>query len=171
MSVMVLYIMDYDPEAFPDQWRHWIISCVTSSSAFILLNESSNAPFKLKRGLRQGHHLSPFLFDLVVECLSLVILQTTELNLWEGVEVSRRRRHNSIFKSCINGLMKIKNMIMLFSLASGVHINFYNSSILCINIDPNWIKSATNSQMCKVGSFLFTYLGYPIGGQISRISS
>lgn len=44
-----------------------------NAAASILVNGSPTAPFKLHRGLRQGDPLSPFLFDLIVETLSLVI--------------------------------------------------------------------------------------------------
>lgn len=59
-----------------------------NAAASILVNGSPTIPFKLQRGLRQGDPLSPFLFDLVVENLSLLIQKSTAMNLWEGVGVS-----------------------------------------------------------------------------------
>lgn len=50
-----------------------------------MINGSPTIPFKLHRGLRQGDPLSPFLFDLIVETLSLIIQKATSLELWEGV--------------------------------------------------------------------------------------
>lgn len=55
-----------------------------TASASILVNGSPS----LHRGLRQGDPLSPFLFDIVVECLNLLIVKATTLNLWEGIEIS-----------------------------------------------------------------------------------
>lgn len=81
--------MDSNQMGFPEKWRMWILSCVTSAAASILINGSPTIPFKLHRGLRQGDPLSPFLFDLVVETLSLVIQKASCLGLWEGMEVSK----------------------------------------------------------------------------------
>lgn len=70
---------------FPPQWTKWILSCVTSASASVLVNGSPTPPIKLHRGLRQGDPLSPFLFDIIVEALHLVISRATSMNLWEGI--------------------------------------------------------------------------------------
>lgn len=72
---------------FPRQWINWILACVTSASASVLINGSPSPPIKLQRGLRQGDPLSPFLFDIVVEVLHLVIERAISLNCWEGIEV------------------------------------------------------------------------------------
>lgn len=70
-------------------WRSWILSCVRSVAASILINGSPTIPFKLHRGLCLGDPLSPFLFNLVVESLSLIIQKAMANELWEGVEISR----------------------------------------------------------------------------------
>lgn len=66
---------------FLRKWCEWIISCVTSASASILINGCPTSPFKLQRGLRQGDPLSPFLFDLAVEPLNLLFQKATHKNL------------------------------------------------------------------------------------------
>lgn len=39
---------------FSPKWRGWIMECVTTASASVLVNGSPTAEFKLERGLRQG---------------------------------------------------------------------------------------------------------------------
>lgn len=59
------------------------------SGTCILINGSPTIPFKLHRGLRQWDPFSPFLFDMIVETLSLVFQNATNLGLRAEIEISR----------------------------------------------------------------------------------
>nr|GEX61756.1 hypothetical protein [Tanacetum cinerariifolium] len=51
----------------------WIMECVTTTSFFISINGSLHGHFKGKRGLRKGDPISPYLFTIVMEVLTLML--------------------------------------------------------------------------------------------------
>lgn len=76
---------------FCEKWRHWIRACVESASASVLVNGSPSGEFDLKRGLRQGDPLSPFLFILAAEGLNLLTKKACELGCLKPATVGKLR--------------------------------------------------------------------------------
>ncbi|GJT64130.1 putative reverse transcriptase domain-containing protein [Tanacetum coccineum] len=111
------------------------LACLSSSRASVLVNGNSTLEFSIKRGLRQGDPLSPFLFILVMEEL-----------------------HNALFTT-------------VFYLASCLKINIQKSNIYGIGISDVDVSSMASNSGCALGSFLFTYLGLPIGSNMCLTSS
>ncbi|GJY60029.1 putative RNA-directed DNA polymerase, eukaryota, reverse transcriptase zinc-binding domain protein [Tanacetum coccineum] len=58
----------------------WIMACVTSTSFSLNINGDIHGFFKGKRGLRQGDPLSPYLFTLIMEVLTLMIKRRVNLS-------------------------------------------------------------------------------------------
>lgn len=155
-------------------------ACVTSASASILVNGSPTPPFKLHRGLRQGDPLSPLLFDLVAEVLSLVFRKAESLGLLHGIPVSNggiKISHLQYADDTIifcppdlDVLLNIKKSLIVFHLTSGLKVNFFKSSLMGVNLDDTWLDNAATALQRKRGSLPFDYLGLPIGGSSSRIA-
>jgi hypothetical protein len=68
---------------------NWIMGHVTSATFTILINGDSTGFFQSGRGLRQGCPLSPLLFILVMEGLSLLLKQGQAEGKLTEIKVSR----------------------------------------------------------------------------------
>ncbi|GJZ85907.1 RNA-directed DNA polymerase, eukaryota [Tanacetum coccineum] len=87
---------------FSSKWRKWIHSYVNSAFASIIINGSPIKEFKLKRGLRQGDPLSPFLFIIAAEALNVAILEATNNNIFHGIKVGKDKLGTSHQKVLIS---------------------------------------------------------------------
>lgn len=64
---------------FGETWKKWIHESISTTSFSVLVNGSLSKLFKTSRRIHQGHPLSPFLFNLVVEALSVLLVKAREL--------------------------------------------------------------------------------------------
>lgn len=65
------------------------MQCVTTASYSILINGEPTQAFKPRCGLRQGDPISPYLFILVLEVLSKLMLRLEQAGHVKGVKISR----------------------------------------------------------------------------------
>ncbi|XP_057724092.1 uncharacterized protein LOC130940061 [Arachis stenosperma] len=112
------------------KWRAWIKECVCTASMSVLINGSPSKPFNMERGLRQGDHLSPFLFVLVVDVLHRMI----------GEAVRNGR---------ISPLLVGRDDNELSHLLS---INFEKSSFIPVNCEQRWTRKMCTLLDCKEAS-------------------
>lgn len=73
---------------FDYRWRNLIMGCFSSMNLAILLNGQPGSKFAHSRGLCQGDPLSPYLFFMVSEVLSLLIQQASDRKRIEGVQMN-----------------------------------------------------------------------------------
>jgi hypothetical protein len=129
-------------------WRKWMKECVCTATASVFVNGSPTDEFPLKRGLRQGDPLSPFLFLLAVEGLNVMMRAMVEGNQFtgyrvggqEGVIVSHLQFVDDTLlvgvKSWAN-VRAIRGVLLLFELMLGLKVNFHKSMLVGVNISES----------------------------------
>lgn len=70
---------------FGDKWIEWISYCISTVRFSVLINGNPQGYFRSQRGLRQGDPLSPYLFTLVMEAFSKILMKAEELGWVKGM--------------------------------------------------------------------------------------
>lgn len=158
---------------FSTKWRKWIRGCISSASTSVLINGSPSNIFNLERGIRQGDPLSPFIFLIVAEGLSLLVKKVVEISILEPVEVGRDKvivshlqySDDTIF-SCttkMKNIEAIKHILRNFEMASGLKVNFNKCEVMGVNVVDTQLQVMAEYLNCKVSTSLFSYLGINVG--------
>jgi hypothetical protein len=150
---------------------NWIMGCIQSASFAILINGAPSNFFKASRGLRQGCPLSPFLFLIIAEALSLLIKEARSKGLLRGIAVSESESitHllfvDDIF-CCLHdsqrNLSALKDLLNLFCSATGMKINMEKSCLLLHHCENEEEASIANTFPAQRKNFSdgLKYLGF-----------
>ncbi|XP_057734033.1 uncharacterized mitochondrial protein AtMg01250-like [Arachis stenosperma] len=117
----------------------------------VLINGTPSKPFKMKRGLRQGDPLSPFLFVLVVDVLHRLVGEVVRngrisplLIDRDSIALSHLQFADDTILFCPpedDTIKNYKRLLRCFELMLGLSINFDKSSLIPINCDEQWIQT------------------------------
>ena len=166
---------------FPLRWRQWILECVSTTTASVLLNGSPTAKFKMERGLRQGDPLSPSIFLFVVEGLNVMMNSLVDNDLFYGYTVGARESV-SVFhlqfaddtllvgvKSWAN-VRALKVVLLLFEEIPRLKVNFHKSMLFGVNVADSWLHEAALVMNYKHGWLSFVYLGLKMVGILESLT-
>lgn len=158
---------------FHPKWRMWVMECITTASASVLVNGSSSGEFKLQRGLRQGDPLSPFLFILAAEGLSLLMKRAVNCGIFQPVEIGLKKiqvshlqfADDTIFMGAasIENIWAMRRILRISELMSGLKVNFEKCCLYGENVNERSLQEWANILGCNVGSLPLTYLGIKVG--------
>src|SRR4051812_29441321 len=111
----------------------WMEACIFTSHMSILVNGSVSKDFKFQRGLRQGDHLSRFLFVLAMEGLTSLVRKSVEMGDFkpfkygekEYVDILQFADDTIILgESTSDNHWNMKVLLRGFEIVSGLGINF-----------------------------------------------
>jgi hypothetical protein len=138
----------------------------------VLVNGNPSNIFSSSRGLRQGDPLSPFLFIIVMEALSKMLIATVGGGLLSGFSVGSRHfsvvnishllfADETLFFCGANHdhFCYLYALFLYFEAVFGLKINLAKSELVLVgNVD--WLASIL---VCGVSSLPLRYLGLPLG--------
>ncbi|GJV22742.1 hypothetical protein Tco_1375437 [Tanacetum coccineum] len=134
---------------FHDRLVGWIMECVTTVSFSICINGSLHGYFKGKRGLRQGDPLSPYLFTLVMEILTLMIRRRVQAT-------------DSFTYHYVNSARVIMDALDEFKQVSGLTPSIPKSMVYFCNVLNHVKLSIMQILPFEEGRLPVKYLGVPL---------
>lgn len=158
---------------FSASWIGWVKECVCSIKYSITANGEQVCNTVPSRGLRQGDPLSPYLFLIASNVLSILINKAILKKSFVGIRLRRKCPIISHLLFADDSLVfleaktevcsNFKDLVMSFNEASGLSINFQKSSLFFsanTNEDMrNEIKDIFGMEVMTEGS---KYLGLPM---------
>jgi hypothetical protein len=119
---------------FDERWKCWMMAYVFAGNMSILVNGSPTKEINIKRGLKQGDPLAPFLFLLVAEGLGGLMKRAVGLNRFRGFRIGNNGSVVShlqyaddtlcIGEPTLENLWALKAILRGFEMVSGLKVNF-----------------------------------------------
>ncbi|XP_031094434.1 uncharacterized protein LOC115998904 [Ipomoea triloba] len=157
---------------FARDWIDLIRLCVTSVKYEILVNGETVGSVLPSRGIRQGDPLSPYIFIICAEGLSLILQQQEASGKIHGIRVVRGAPSVShlffaddsllFFRATDSEVHEIKSCLDLYSSASGQLVNYDKSSItFSANTEQNMCRHVASVLGVRQSVDFGRYLGLP----------
>ena len=145
------------------KWLGWMWSCISTTKFSVLVNGVPVGFFPSSRGLHQGDPLSPYLFVMGMEVLSVLIRRAVEGGFISGCSIWRGRRQtinisHLLFADDIvvfceakkEHIMHLSWILFWFEAASGLRINLAKSEILPVG-EIEEVDEMAVELGCRVG--------------------
>ncbi|XP_058783599.1 uncharacterized protein LOC131658308 [Vicia villosa] len=146
---------------------------------WVIVNGNPTKDFEVKKWLRQGDPLSPFLFVIIAEGLAALVRNAVNVGIYSNFIVG-----TSVFVDIIQfaddtllvgegnwgQFWALKAVLRGFEVVSGLGVNFHKSRIVGFNLSKHFMGAAANFLGCKVEDNSFLFLGIRLGSNHKRIS-
>ncbi|CAA7043657.1 unnamed protein product [Microthlaspi erraticum] len=160
--------------AIPEEYRSWLRACICSTNFTVGYNGMVQGYFKGKRGLRQGDPLSPYLFVIAMNCLSLMLNKAAEDEKFTyhhgctGSKLTHLCFDDDLLIFVEGTLESVQNVLQVlheFELRSGLAVSVQK---------PSFIASGVSQEVCDLikfttgmpqGSLPVRYLGVPLSSK------
>jgi hypothetical protein len=140
------------------------------------LNGEPGEFFRTYKGLRHGDPLSPLLFNLVADALTMMLKKGCRAGMINGVILEliegglthlQYADDTMIFiEADRQSIANVKFLLYCFENMSGLKINYQKSEVIGIGISEIECATVANLLNCKRGCMLMKYLGIPVSDRM-----
>ncbi|CAA7057486.1 unnamed protein product [Microthlaspi erraticum] len=148
-----------------------IRSCICSPSFSVSINGTTSRYFKGKTGLRQGDPLSPSLFVMVMNVLSLMLNKAAADGVFvyhpgcENLELTHLSFADDLLIFLAGNLDSLKGVFRVlkrFEELSGLAVNISKTSLFCSGVDPLTLAEIETTVGLVPSALPIRYLGLPL---------
>jgi hypothetical protein len=152
---------------FPDCWLQWIQIALRTASTKLLVNGAPGRKIWHARGVRQGDPLSPQLFVLAMEAVTLLFCQAAARGLLSPIGRCSQVQRLSIFaddvvvfvKPTVRDLVTVRELLRIFGDASGLRVNCSKTAATMIRGAELERERVSAILTCQIADFPIRYLG------------
>nr|ABF93982.1 retrotransposon protein, putative, unclassified [Oryza sativa Japonica Group] len=165
-------------KGFPDIWCDWILKVVKGGKVAIRVNYQIGHYFTTHKGLRQGDPLSPLLFNIAADALTLLIKRAEQQGLIKGLGMDVMREGVDILQyaddticliqDSLEYAKNLKFIMCIFEQLTGLKVNFHKSEVFCLGEAAERQDSYSQMFTCQIGRLPMKYLGVPIDQRSKR---
>ena len=159
--IRTLHKFDFGPS-----FIHWIRVLYKNVSSCVINNGFTTAPFSLGRGVRQGDPLSPYLFIIALETLSIRIRRDNKI---QGFKIGEEIVKLSLFAddmTCFlrdrNGYTALFHILESFGNQSGLQVNHGKTEILALGNHTVQHVDFAKHNVCEIIKILGVHFGYDL---------
>lgn len=157
--------------AIPEIFLQWLHACVCTTSFSLGFNGSVYGYFKGKRGLRQGDPLSPYLFVLAMNCLSLSLNKAAREGNFnyhskcQRTELTHMCFADDLLIFCDGSISSVNAILAIlrdFEERSGLAISIEKTTLFAAGIKPHEMQQIKQATGLTEGTLPVRYLGVPL---------
>ncbi|RVW46009.1 LINE-1 reverse transcriptase-like [Vitis vinifera] len=167
---------------FGSRWLEWMWWCISTAKFSVMINGVPAGFFSNSKGLRQGDPISPYLFVLGMEVLSILIRRAVDGGFLSGCNIKGRGEEEMIVSHLLfaddtiifceankEQVSALSWVLAWFEAASGLRINLDKSVLIPVGEVEN-IEELAVELGCKIGMLPTVYLGLPLGAHHKAVS-